>query len=785
MTTIPAKSTVAKRLSQCLNPSLPSGVHQKSLEVYSCIFSVIKRDGLSRDLPLYLPGLAPTLSFASLSVRSPFLDLLEVHFLKLDPRSLRPAMKSMILALLPGLEEETSDDFDRTLQLLTKLKEAIRLPDADLLTECHSSGDSYFWQCFFLASITCPNRRPGALAYLVRYLPSLGFKSRVASPSSSTGTEDALMAQISTIVTSPEPGLLVRCFSAGLSDEQLLIQRGFLDLLVTHLPLHSSILQSGVKAGDLELLLISAVGVISRRDMSLNRRLWSWLLGPDTSARDGDQTAETPSSSSTTQAQLTLRTSYFETYGLQPLTRALLGMIKRSIQSSAGELAKPFRICLSLMDRWEIGGLVVPEVFLPIVNSVQKFRERTSNHSEFSELLRSASVFFDGIESGLIFGELVGLLAQAIGPGNLSGEERSKKVSLIKFVITNFNVREEEMVTTHAPLSCLAALCMVADANYRQDAGASSNGGLNDALVEEVLSVVTSLLEMIPESAFPKSSNSEATSELKSHSDMHILKKVRSFYVDEQGSLDTSPPPFTPFECGHLLLVKARDLVCDFERTRTPGRELSTCIRVFLQVLLKVPNNYSLDVSGLLHFLNHKLAASEVGPFSDFASVLKLSTHLRTTQRTTSEQLSSLVAPLVRHAWGYLSSPEPKHHVEATRYLWQLQSALTSRNRDIEAALASIMVAQNRANESLHSAHLVHSFGVLWTHTLQDNPSDRTASRSFIPEYDGGQRLAGMDHFDLMLTQPLFLTLDALLDETSPLFMAVKSWLRTVIGIDR
>jgi hypothetical protein len=39
---VPHKSLVSKRLAQCLNPSLPSGVHQKALEVYTYIFGLIK-----------------------------------------------------------------------------------------------------------------------------------------------------------------------------------------------------------------------------------------------------------------------------------------------------------------------------------------------------------------------------------------------------------------------------------------------------------------------------------------------------------------------------------------------------------------------------------------------------------------------------------------------------------------------------------------------------------------------------------------------------------------------
>lgn len=38
---IPRKVIVAKRLAQCLNPALPTGVHQRALDVYSHIFAVL------------------------------------------------------------------------------------------------------------------------------------------------------------------------------------------------------------------------------------------------------------------------------------------------------------------------------------------------------------------------------------------------------------------------------------------------------------------------------------------------------------------------------------------------------------------------------------------------------------------------------------------------------------------------------------------------------------------------------------------------------------------------
>ena len=737
-------------------------------------------------MPLYLPGLAPTLSFASLSVRSPYLNLLEQYFLKLDPRSLRPAMKSIILALLPGLEEETSEDFDRTLHLLANFKEAIRPTDSELLTEDHSPGDGFFWQCFFLASITSQSRRSGALAYLVRYLPVLGPTAKASANASGAHDtiEDALTLETSKIVTSPEPGLLVRCFTAGLFDDQLLIQRGFLDLLVTHLPLSSSVLQSRVKAGDLELLLRSAVGVVTRRDMSLNRRLWTWLLGPEPASADGDQTVDA-AGSSTDHGYLASRTGYFENYGLQPLTKALLSMIKGNAQASAAELARPFRICLSLMDRWEIGGLVVPEVFLPVVQSVRQFQVRAPDSSEFAEILRSASVFFDGIESGLIYSELVGLMAQAIGPGSLTSEERSDKLSLINFIITHFNVREEEMVTIHGPLACLCALYMLEDVNNRRAAGLHADPWTGQ-LAEQLFEIVISLMELVPERAFQKNPRQADSSGSKPQSAMDVLKKIRSFYVDEQGNLEASPPPFTPVDCGRLLLEKAVDLVCDAKGRSASLGELGLRMRILILALVKNPAEHSTDKNRLLVFLDQRLNSSETLPFPYFSSMLHLCTQLRSAEKVSAEELSNLVGPLVRHAWVYLSASEPKFHVETVRCLWQLQTVLTTASRDIEAALAGIVVQQvSSSAQSPRVSDTARTFSVLWSHTLQDSPTDRRGSKTPVLELRSMTRLAGIDHFELMLTQPLFLVLDALLDERAHLHMPVRSWLKGMIGVDR
>lgn len=789
---VPSKALVAKRLSQCLNPSLPSGVHQKTLEVYNYVFTIIGRNGLSRDLPLYLPGLAPTLSFASLSVRTPFLDLLERHFLELDPRALRPAMKSIVLALLPGLEEETAEDFDRTLKLVESFKKAIRPQESEEITPTHFTGDDYFWQCFFLASITGQSRRPGALAYLVRSLPRLGHTlgQNFQEPVSTSGAESELSSKLAQLVTTPEPGLLLRCFAAGLADEQLLIQRGFLDLLVTHLPLHSKVLQTRSKHDDLELLLKAGAGVVTRREMSLNRRLWTWLLGPEPSTGDPESGMASPIMSPTANANGTLatRTSYFEEYGLEPLTKALLALIKDASETSAAEKARPYRICLSLMDRWEIGGLVVPEVFLPIVDSVRNFSERASSKLEITEVLRSASTFFDGVESGLIYGEILGQMAQAIGPGDLSAHERSDKLSLVHFILRNFNIREEEMVTLHAPLTALAILCMIDDAGRREEGTPSEE---RDNLVTAALGIAADLLEIVPERAFPANPESSSSSpELKTSTDVpsvELLLKIRDFYIHDQGNLDVAKAPLTRREVGECLLQRACTLGCEGLVRKASVSDLSVKCRILMLLVSKTPKDTPFDNAQLLAAL-HTRASENSLRFITYSSVLSLATHLYSAGRIAYHDLSDLVSPLVRHAWSFLSASEPRYHVETVRSLWLLQTVLTPQNRDIEAALCTLM-GKNDVNGtfSIRPAESGRSFSILWSHTLQDNPSgsDRRTPKTPVKELSSFPRLAGMENYEIMLTRPLFLMLDALLDEKTQLFMAVKTWLNNLIGIDK
>lgn len=122
---IPKRITIGKRLSQCLHPALPGGVHLKALDVYDTIFKIIGRSRLHFDLYIYGSGIFSLLANSTMQVRPVLLNLYETHLLPLGA-NLRTCLDGLLLGLLPGLEEE-SEHFDRISLLLEKISKSVDL----------------------------------------------------------------------------------------------------------------------------------------------------------------------------------------------------------------------------------------------------------------------------------------------------------------------------------------------------------------------------------------------------------------------------------------------------------------------------------------------------------------------------------------------------------------------------------------------------------------------------------------------------------------------------------
>ncbi|KZO90907.1 hypothetical protein CALVIDRAFT_589701 [Calocera viscosa TUFC12733] len=169
-------------------------------------------------------------------------------------------------------------------------------------------------QNLWVVLLTAPSARSSALNYLSRRLPKLKADEDITS------------------MVGHDLGLMVRAFAASLDEENLLVRRGIMDILVQSLPVDSLALKKR-SSEDRLLLMKATVSVVLRRDLSLNRRLYAWLLGS--------------SESSETQV------AYFCQTGLGLLEETL--KVEMSDATSGERETRPYKIFISLLEKSEIG----------------------------------------------------------------------------------------------------------------------------------------------------------------------------------------------------------------------------------------------------------------------------------------------------------------------------------------------------------------------------------------------------------------------------------------------
>jgi hypothetical protein len=715
---VPFKQTVAKYLAQCLTPALPSGVHQKALQVYASIFSVIGKERLAQDLSLYLPGVSHTLSFGSLSVRPLFLLLIRDHVLRLPPLALRPALKAILLSLLPGLEDESTEDFETTLATVSEAR----------IIFAREGSEGFFWQSLFLATITSPNRRSGAFVYLARHLPILRYhEDRGTSPQNGGGTEEDSLK----LILSPEPGLLIRCFAAGLLDEQILVQRNFLDLLVTHLPIGALSESKRVVVKDIETLVSAAVSVVLRRDMSLNKRLWSWFQGPEAPENGVDAIfpGESKNSKQLENGHSVSRRaqSYFKRYSLAPLTQSLMQMIRQE-PKNATERARPYRIALSLMDKWEIGGPVVAATFVPLMRSLKDFHAAAATEESYAEVYRSANVFFDGVESNLIWTQIFRLYEQ-------------DDWDLIDFMISRFNFEEEEMLVLHLPLFAVLLCGKLALGDDDLESP------IRRQQIQKIFLIV---LNLIPERAYE--SRDTDVSNADGDRDIAALGSIETFYSNENLEGRAPKPPFSRAILTKISLHTAADtfLRCLAQRSTS----ILDFTQAFALLVSKVPNMTALEKCGILAEMEqHVQTLVEQGPRWSYLSsssitvllvALKVKDDTRLISRTS---LELFVQYLTAIFWEFLSPSTPQYHVDAVQYIVSLHGS-SQQSRVVESRIVSLVTSTaSQAEQRLER------YSVLWN-------------------------LAGKEGSSTFLRKPLLCVVDlALLQNRCD---PAKSWIRNL-----
>lgn len=390
---LPEKSLLAKRLAQCLTSFLPSGVHLKALETYHLVFTRIGPSRLARDLPLYAGGLFPLLSHCSTSLKAPLLSLYEAHFLPLGT-ALSPVLDGFVLAILPGVEDESSEFYGRSQRLLDSIERAVL-----------DSG--IFARALWRALLLSPPMRLSASHYLRSNLSDGGVELREEMVS--------------------DMPLVAYAMTAALSDNDALTQRSVLDLLLGELSLNSLFFRcKGPDERDAAVALVGGVfGALLRRDMSLTKRVHAWLLG-GLDHEDG--------------------IAFCNKHSSDLILAAIGNEIEQTLNapaSSAKLATRPCKIAAALTDRDELSECLGHHFALRILRYGMR-AIANGEHEYEREIQASIADLLQDLGSARVFAELERMLAE--------GKEKTHTdFELLSFALSMLPTKNEIVRKQHLP----------------------------------------------------------------------------------------------------------------------------------------------------------------------------------------------------------------------------------------------------------------------------------------------------------------------------------------------
>lgn len=680
---IPFDFQVSMTLSKCTSPSLPSGVHKKAIELYTTIFKILKIENMSKTVSLWLPGILPLMTYASISIKQELLDLYTNYICKIDPKTLRCCFKSILLSLFPALDDTTSEFFNPTMELIQLLK--IQLNDAN-----------HFWQCVLLIILTSADKRIGAMEYITRKFPSFTIdinddEDDNKEKPEETITKEKIMEKLNpdaVACLTPDSGLLVKALCEAMNDENLFVQRGFFDLLLAKLPLNSIVYEYLLTESDNELLFLHVTHTVLRKDMSLNRRLWNWLLGPEPS--DVLMNPPTPSSGTPPLTRL----QYFQKYSLKSLLNALSRLVDNTENIGKEVLLENYiKVCsisIAIMDKWEIGQSILPKLFIPILE-MSKFI--SDNYpSDFDHVIKYSNEVFDGVETGIIWSKILDLI-------------NDQKIDLVLFILKSYNVADEDMIVTHIPLILLSVF-----ASFQYE--------------PKWLHLIEVIIKLIPQRALlPLDLADEKYLSFDKYVDdpsffLSIQEKLINYYkkfdnIDDVSNTSVSDRPFKTNDLAAIYLGSICSIMFKSLDTHNSTIFLSST-RIYETLIQTIPPSKTIiwDIPSIREIV-FNLKENDIdielvlGITSLFKSLLKNLNKLDTLK---------LLKITTKALWKCFEETNGKYQVELVKQFWNLELIVGSSY--IEAALCELLL-------ELDFEERLHQFNTLWIHLNNDSHESR------------------------------------------------------------
>ena len=361
---ISTKHKLAKRLAQCLNPEFPNGVHEVILDIYKVLLMNIFRnqDGSLQDnLGIYLSGLFPFFSHASLQNKKKFIEIIIKNILlSLNLDELILCFPGLLASLIPGL-----DDNDESITKL--IFECFK----DFIEKLNNLNEpQIFFGSLWTLLLRNQNLRSGGMKFLLKYI--ITYEELVQKSKE----------EKQNLIESYYPNINITVINALgeiIQDKDKHTVINSMDFILTRFPLikENNIITDEAKIN----LIIKALKLLTKNEPSIIRRLNRWVLGL-VNSQDEEPDFQNDDMN----------------YIMELITKSFLLIFNPEKYYSLEELLDNFIILKNFfMNNPKFGDYVLSKISFPVLKCIVNFWQQELNGSENvekNELIIKVTEFF-------------------------------------------------------------------------------------------------------------------------------------------------------------------------------------------------------------------------------------------------------------------------------------------------------------------------------------------------------------------------------------------------------
>ena len=365
---ISEKIPLSKRLSQCLNPSLPAGLHQSVYEAYNMILNNIKFNNencLGEDLGLYSSGLFPSFQYVSAQNKNYFLkNIVKEIYISLLNKELELCLPGLLVSILPTLEEQNDE----------RNKEIFAI-----FEDFQGKVNNYtFYGILWSLILRNERLRLGGMKYICHSVPN--YEELIKKNEDINKLINNYFPNIDSLVVN------TLCAVIESETEEVQIIRFGMDFIIFHFPLieENKIISDELKS----ILLTSALKLFIKNEYSTTRRLMNWLMGKfeDENIKSNNKEFN---------------------YVLKILLNSMKKIFNKNIYISSNILNKNFKILEQLINQQVIfADFILKNLSYDIINCVCKcwLNELNESENEFNNnLIKKTYNFFNSDKNFIDF----------------------------------------------------------------------------------------------------------------------------------------------------------------------------------------------------------------------------------------------------------------------------------------------------------------------------------------------------------------------------------------------